>query len=111
MKVTKIKAGHYSVGDGRRIIKSGAQWYIYKGNGEIDFGPVPTLASAKEYVSTGSISLNEHEMASKYGRKQSKKEFNAYMAAEAKNGNFAPLILTLVVLFCFALIATLMSQR
>lgn len=57
MKVTKIKAGHYSVGDGRRIIKSGAQWYIYKGNGEIDFGPVPTLASAKEYVSTGSISL------------------------------------------------------
>lgn len=33
------------------------------------------------------------------------------MAAEAKNGNFAPLILTLVVLFCFALIATLMNQR
>ena len=82
MKVKKIKAGHYLSSDGN-----------------VDFGPVPTLTAAKEYVSSGGIILNEHNINSAYGKGQSKKEYNAYLAAEAKRGNFIPLLVTLIALF------------
>ncbi|MFW1135903.1 hypothetical protein ACEV9R_17570 [Vibrio parahaemolyticus] len=40
----------------------------------------------KQYVSARSSSTAQHSLASKYGRKQSKKEFSAYLASEAKTG-------------------------
>jgi len=36
-----------------------------------------------------------------HGRRQSKNEFNAYLASEAKNGNPMPAILWFIVLLCF----------
>ena len=111
MKVKKIKAGYYLSSDGRQIIKKGSGWYILKDDGNVDFGPVPTLTAAKEYVSSGGIILNEHNINSAYGKGQSKKEYNAYLAAEAKRGNFIPLLVTLIALFVFALIATAIDPR
>ena len=111
MKLKKIEAGHYLSSDGRHLIKKGSGWHILKGDGNVDFGPVPTLTAAKEYVSSGSIILNEHNMNSTYGKGQSKKEYNAYLAAEAKRGNFIPLLVTLITLFIFVLIATAIDPR
>lgn len=100
-KVTRIQAGQYAVDDGRFIIKQGAGWLIVNRNGSHEFGPVSTLNAAKQYVQTGTTPLGQHNVASKHGRRQSKKEFNAYLASEAKNGNSMPAILWFVVLFIF----------
>jgi len=97
--VKRIQAGQYSVSDGRFIIKSGSSWYVVNSEGEPNFGPVPTLGSAKEYVNTGLTPIGQHNLGSKHGRQQSKKEFNAYLASEAKNGNNAPAILWTIVMF------------
>ncbi|KKD61681.1 hypothetical protein RN22_04555 [Grimontia sp. AD028] len=85
--------------DGRFIVKQGSGWLILDANGSHDFGPVPTLKAAKQYVESGTTPLGQHNHSTKYGRRQSKKEFNAYLASEAKNGNPMPLILWLVFLF------------
>lgn len=98
-KVTKIQAGHYAVDDGRFIVKKGSGWLIVDANGSYDFGPVPTLAAAKQYVESGTTPLGQHSHSTNYGRRQSKKEFNAYLASEAKNGNPMPAILWVIV-FC-----------
>jgi hypothetical protein len=97
--VKRIQAGQYSVSDGRFIIKDGSGWYVLNSESGHDFGPVPTLASAKEYVINGTVSLSEHNQSAKHGRRQSKKEFNAYLASEAKNGNYEPAIIWFVVMF------------
>ncbi|EOJ0060497.1 hypothetical protein ACWKM5_004157 [Cronobacter turicensis] len=91
--VTRIKAGQYSVGDGRFIVKNSSGWLIIDANGAHDFGPVPTLAAAKQYVESGTVPLGQHNYSTRHGRRQSKKEFNAYLASEAKNGNLIPVIL------------------
>lgn len=104
VSVARIKAGHYQVSDGRTIIKSGAAWYVLDEQGEVDLGPLPTLAASKEYVTTDSVSLRDHNLNSSYGRKQSKKEFNAHLASEAKKGNYLPVISWFLVMAFFALI-------
>ncbi|WP_320151112.1 hypothetical protein [uncultured Tolumonas sp.] len=96
--VKKIEAGKYSVSDGRFIVKNGSGWFVLSNEGKTDFGPLPTLALAKEYVANGTTSLTDHNHASTYGRRQSKKEFNAYMASEAKNGNLGPLFIYIILL-------------
>lgn len=75
--------------------------------GSHEFGPLSTLASAKEYVNTGSVLLGQHNPASSHGQRQSKKEYNAHIAAEAKQGNYGPLILSLVVMGIVALVIEL----
>ena len=102
--VKRIQAGQYQVSDGRFIIKEGSSWYVLDQNGEVDFGPLPTLAAGKECVSTGRTSLGNHNLGSKHGRRQSKKEFNAYLASEAKNGNYAPAILWMLLLIVVAVL-------
>ncbi|NOU53149.1 hypothetical protein HG263_21855 [Pseudoalteromonas sp. JBTF-M23] len=97
--VKRIEAGQYLVSDGRFIVKNGSSWYVLKSDGNTDFGPLPTLASAKEYVTVGTVSAGNHNLASKYGRRQSKKAFNAYLASEAKNGNPGPLLIYILVIF------------
>ena len=97
-KVTRIQAGRYAVDDGRCIIKNNSGWLIVDANGAHDFGPVPTLAAAKEYVESGTVPLRQHNFSTSHGRRQSKKEFNAYLASEAKNGNPMPAILWIIVL-------------
>lgn len=97
-KVTRIKAGRYAVDDGRCIIKNNSGWLIIDANGAHDFGPVPTLSAAKEYVESGTVQLKQHNISTSHGRRQSKKEFNAYLASEAKNGNPMPAILWVIVL-------------
>ncbi|MEI2565293.1 hypothetical protein V7T16_16500 [Vibrio metoecus] len=97
--LTRIQAGQYSVDDGRFIVKQGSGWLVLDANGSHDFGPVPTLASAKQYVESGTTPLGQHNLSTKHGRRQSKKEFNSYLASEAKNGNPMPAILWFIVLF------------
>jgi len=96
--VKRIQAGQYSVSDGRYIIKDGSNWYVLNSEQQQDFGPLPTLAAAKQYVEDGTIPVSEHNLATKHGRSQSKKEFNAYLASEAENGNPGPAILYVLVL-------------
>lgn len=108
--ISRIEAGHYSVSDGRLIIKKGSDWYILTSEGKHDFGPVTTLVSAKEYVTTGSVHLGQHSPASRHGRRQSRKEYNAYLASEAKQGNYGPLILTLLAMGVVALLIELVKQ-
>ncbi|HHG3224531.1 TPA: hypothetical protein ACPVYE_000989 [Vibrio parahaemolyticus] len=72
-KVTRIQAGQYSVDDGRFIVKQGSGWLVLTANGSHDFGPVPTLASAKQYVESGTTPLGQHNLSTKHGRRQSKK--------------------------------------
>jgi hypothetical protein len=96
--VKRIEAGNYSVSDGRMIVKDGKSWYILKEGGGHDFGPVTTLFAAKEYVQTGISSVGQHNSGSAYGKRQSKKEFNAYLASEAKQGNYGPIILYTVII-------------
>jgi hypothetical protein len=55
--VKRIKAGQYSVSDGRYIVKDGAGWYVLNSDGGHDFGPLPTLASGKDYVINGTVFL------------------------------------------------------
>ena len=109
--VKRIQAGEYSVSDGRFIIKDGSSWFVLDSEGNLDFGPIPTLASAKEYVSTGSTSLGNHNTGTKYGRKQSKKEFNAYLASEAKNGNYAPAVIWFLVMLAPRVFATILQGK
>jgi hypothetical protein len=96
--VKRIQAGQYSVSDGRFIVKNGADWYVLNNDGGHDFGPLPTLASGKDYVINGTVSLTEHNLSTKHGRRQSKKEFNGYLASEAKNGNYEPIIIWIIVM-------------
>lgn len=98
-KVTRIQAGRYAVNDGRFIVKQGSGWLVVDANGSHDFGPVPTLSSAKQYVESGTTPLGQHNFSTKHSRRQSKKEFNAYLASEAKNGNPMPAIIWLLVIF------------
>lgn len=97
-KITRIQAGQYAVEDGRFIVKNGSGWLVTNADGSHHFGPVPTLAAARQYVESGTVPLTQHNYGSSHGRRQSKKEFNAYLAAEAKNGNPVPAILWFVVL-------------
>ncbi|WP_045858722.1 DUF2487 family protein [Teredinibacter purpureus] len=107
VSVKRIEAGNYSVSDGRSILKDGSGWYVLAEDGGHDFGPVTTLTAAKEYVETGIVPLSQHNFGSAYGRRQSKKEFNAYLASEAEQGNYGPAILytlavvVVVILFAF----------
>ncbi|MBQ4860349.1 hypothetical protein J8L98_01425 [Pseudoalteromonas sp. MMG013] len=94
----RIQAGQYIVSDGRYIIKEGSDWYVLNSDQEMSFGPLPTLKTAKQYVSEGTVYGSQHNYRTSHGRRQSKKEFNAYLAAEAKNGNPGPLILYIIVL-------------
>ncbi|MEC4725603.1 hypothetical protein HWQ46_08630 [Shewanella sp. D64] len=91
--VKRIQSGQYSVSDGRYIIKEGSSWYVLNSEQKHDFGPLPTLAAAKQYVTNGTTPIGEHNLASNHGRRQSKKEFNAYLASEAENGNLGPAII------------------
>lgn len=97
-KVTRIQAGHYAVDDGRIIVKNSSGWLVVDANGAHDFGPIPTLAAAKHYVEFGTVLLGQHDFSTTHSRRQSKKEFNAYLASEAKNGNPMPAILWVIVL-------------
>lgn len=97
-KVTRIQAGQYAVDDGRFIVKKSSGWLVIDANGSDDFGPVATLAAAKQYIESGVAPLGHHSFSSNYGRRQSKKEFNTYLASEAKNGNSMPAILWFIVL-------------
>ncbi|EPL6889713.1 MULTISPECIES: hypothetical protein [Klebsiella pneumoniae complex] len=97
-KVTRIQAGKYAVDDGRFIVKNGSGWFVVGVNGSHEFGPVPSLTAAKQYVESGTILTTKHNLSTNHGRRQSRKEFNAYLAAEAKNGNPMPAILWIVVL-------------
>jgi hypothetical protein len=108
--ISRIKAGHYAVSDGRTIVKQGSGWYILTGEGKHDFGPVTTLASAKEYVTSGSVHIGQHNPASRHGRKQGRKEYNAYLASEAKRGNYAPLVLTILAMAVVAFLIELAKQ-
>ncbi|MEG1226941.1 MAG: hypothetical protein RSD83_20465 [Hafnia sp.] len=72
-KITRIQAGRYAVDDGRCIIKNNSGWLIVDANGAHDFGPVPTLAAAKEYVESGTVPLRQHNFSTSHGRRQSKK--------------------------------------
>lgn len=105
--VKRIQAGQYSVSDGRYIIKDGSSWYILNSEKQQGFGPLPTLAAAKQYVNSGTTPIGEHNLSSKHGRQQSKKEFNAYLASETENGNPGPAILyilAMVVICVFVLV-------
>lgn len=97
-KVTRIEAGHYAVDDGRNIVKNSSGWLVVNANGAHDFGPVSTLAAAKQYVVSGTVPLGQHNLSTAHCRRQSKKEFNAYLASEAKNGNPMPAVLWVIVL-------------
>ncbi|PLG62804.1 hypothetical protein B6J11_14765 [Klebsiella pneumoniae] len=50
------------------------------------------------HVECGTTPLGQHNISTGHGRRQSRKEFNAYLASEAKNGNHLPIVLWLVVL-------------
>ncbi|WP_228730362.1 hypothetical protein [Shewanella yunxiaonensis] len=58
--VKRIEAGQYSVSDGRFIVKHGSSWYVLKSDGTIDFGPLSTLATEKEFVTEGITSVGNH---------------------------------------------------
>ncbi|OCH15300.1 hypothetical protein A6E03_14070 [Aliivibrio sp. 1S128] len=90
--------------DGRIIFKQGSSWYVFNKAGSHEFGPVTTLNAAKQYVANGSVPVESHNLSSSYGRRQSKKEFNSYLATEAKNGNPEPLILWVVILCVVCLV-------
>ncbi|MDY0765757.1 MULTISPECIES: hypothetical protein [Serratia] len=97
-KVTRIQAGKYAVDDGRFIVKNSSGWLVVDVNGAHDFGPVSTLAAAKQYVESGTVPLEKPNYSTTHSRKKSKKDFNAYLASEAKNGNTLPAILWVIVL-------------
>lgn len=98
--IKRIEAGQYSVTDGRSIVKKGGAWYVVDSKGNVELGNLPTLSSAKNYVTNGVTSLVKHNSsASSYSKSQRKKEFNAFLASEAKNGNYLPAILMLIALF------------
>jgi hypothetical protein len=103
--VSRVQAGYYSASDGRAIVKEGGGWYVLNKEGNHDFGPVTTLSAAKQYLNTGSITLGNGNTGTAYGRRQSKKDFHSYLAAEAKSGNPFPAILWLLIVFgiCFLL--------
>ncbi|MBB1332098.1 MULTISPECIES: hypothetical protein [Pseudoalteromonas] len=96
-KVTRIESGKYSVSDGRFIVKSGSSWYVLQEDGNNDFGPLPTLSIAKEYVTTGTIESKEPNRSTQHTRRQSRKAFHAHIAAESKNGNQGPLIIYIII--------------
>ncbi|MBT1065485.1 hypothetical protein KJY73_18000 [Bowmanella sp. Y26] len=99
-----LKAGQYAVSDGRFIVKQGTSWYVLDADCEIELGLLPTLASAKEYIADGVTSLGHHNSSpSPCGNRQRKKEFNAYLASEAKSGNYVPAILWLSVMFAICI--------
>lgn len=106
-KVIRLEAGRYSVSDGRFIIKNGSNWFVLNHDGNHDFGPLPTFAAAKEYVTTGSVTPKPIHNPTSYSKKQSKKQFNAYIASEAKRGNKGPLIIyiiLMIVMFIFTIV-------
>ncbi|MGU3929176.1 hypothetical protein ACVZD4_25595 (plasmid) [Escherichia coli] len=72
-KVTRIQGGQYAVDDGRFIVKNSSGWLVVDANGSHDFGPVPTLTAAKQYVESGTTPLGQHNFSTNYGRRQSKK--------------------------------------
>ncbi|SBS28873.1 hypothetical protein MSP8886_01344 [Marinomonas spartinae] len=109
--VKRVEAGNYVVSDGRMIVKNGNSWYILKEGGGHDFGPVTTLSAAKEYVQTGISSVGQHNPGSAYGKRQSKKEFNAYLASEAKQGNYGPIILYTVIIAFFVILLTYIQTK
>ncbi|ODQ00552.1 hypothetical protein [Salinivibrio sp. SS2] len=108
--VKRIEAGHYEVSDGRVIVKIGSSWFVLNSEGGHDLGPLPTLSSAKEYVTTGQVLLHGHNVGTQHGRRQSKKEFNAYLASEAKKGNPSPAILYFFVLIVLCIIFSLLDK-
>ena len=103
--VKRIQAGQYSVSDGRYIIKDSSSWYVLNSDQQQDFGPLPTLAAAKQYVNSGTTPLGEHNLASIHGRQQSKKELIAHLASETENGNSGPAILYVLVMVAICVFA------
>lgn len=47
----------------------------------------------------GKHDMRNYNTGTKYGRRKFKKEYNAYAAAEAKKGNYAPAIISFLALF------------
>ncbi len=111
VSIKRIEAGQYSVSDGRMIVKEKSKWYILNGEGKHDFGPVTTLAAAKEYVTLGSSLLGQHNINSAYGRSQTKKEYNAFLAAEAKQGNYLPLFIAIISIVTFAILLSFIQKH
>lgn len=111
MSIKRIEAGRYTVSDGRLIIKEGSNWYVLNSEGNIELGELPTLASAKEYISNGVTTLGHHNTSvTSYSKQQRKKEFNTYLASEAKNGNYIPVILWFIIMLIVALIFAAVKQ-
>jgi len=108
--VKRIEAGQYAVSDGRHIVKDGSSWYVLNAEGKHDFGPLPTLSAAKQYVTDGTTPIGKHNLGSKHGRRQSKKEFNAYLASEFKTGNPDPLILYVLAIIVMAVLGTILQK-
>lgn len=85
--------------------KEGGGWYVLDSEGNVELGNLPTLSSTKEYVTNGVTSLGNHNSsASSHSKSQRKKEFNAYLAFEAKNGNYLPVVLWFIVLIAVAVL-------
>lgn len=103
-KIARIEAGKYSVSDGGFIVKSGSNWYVLQNDGNNDFGPLPTLAIAKEYVTTGTVEAKEPNRLTQHTRRQSRKAFHAHIAAESKNGNQGPLIIYIIIVILMLIV-------
>lgn len=110
VKVSKQRAGIYAVSDGRLIYKTSLGWSIQTADGHHEFGPVSTLAAAKLYVSGDSLPLGSHKGISSPSKAKRRREFNAYLAGEAKKGNFLPILLWFSVLFGVCIISMLTKQ-
>ncbi len=80
------------------MLKTTSGWLVGQAKGSHEFGPVTTLTAAKQYVESGTTPLGQHNFSTNYGRRQSKKEFNSYLASEAKNGNPLQAIIWFIVL-------------
>ena len=55
--ISRMKAGQYSVSDGRIIVKQGSSWYVLTKSGNNEFGPVTTLNAASQYVNSSSVPI------------------------------------------------------
>lgn len=107
----KLEAGFYETADGKFIKKESSGWYVLNSNMNVEFGPLSTLNSAKEYIQTDNVSIGSHNLGTKHGRRQGKKDFYAHLASESKNGNLGPAILYFLVMLAIAIFFTVMKYK